>query len=136
MNIVATQRITSEGTYYLYVKDLAGNISDVKSTTYYKVIYDKNGGTTTPTKTSDFVREGQDADLTPTSTKTGHAFAGWHTDPNASIGLRTYQVNNSVTLYAIWLDLWASSLEYDDSSTGLGCSDVQCALDRISQKLK
>ena len=136
LNVVASNKVTAKGDYYLYVKDLAGNVSEVKTAKYYQVTYDKNGGTTNPTKSTDLVRAGENADLTVTAYRTGLAFAGWHTNPNATMGLSSYQVNSDVTLYAIWLNLWARDLSYDDTRTNLGCSDVQCALDKISDKLK
>ncbi len=102
MNVDATSKVTSAGTYYLYVKDEAGNISNLVQDNYYLVTYNKNGGTTNPTKASEIVRNGNKADLTPTATRDGYSFVGWNTNASASTKLSEYTVKSNVTLYAIF----------------------------------
>ena len=44
-----TKTVSAAGTYYLFAKDKAGNISDVKSDSYYAITYNGNGATTAGT---------------------------------------------------------------------------------------
>ena len=104
LSVNATNKVGSSGTYYLYAKDEAGNISEVKSYTYYDVTYNKNNGTTNPTKASDIIRNGNQADLTPTDTRNGYSFVGWNTNASATTKLSSYTVTNHVTLYAIYAE--------------------------------
>ena len=98
-----TGSVTSKGRWYLRAVDDAGRVEEV-SDDYYQVTYDVNGGTNL-SKSSDIVRKGNAADLTPTATKAGYVFKGWHTLANSEEGLKNYNVNGDVTLYAAWLTL-------------------------------
>ncbi len=101
-SLTVTPNISTSGTYYLYAKDVAGNISDVKSYTYYDVTYNCNGGTN-PTKSSAVVRDTTPVDLSPTCTRTGYTFVGWAKTNNATSKLTSLNISSSnVTLYAIW----------------------------------
>ena len=115
--------------YYVYVIDQAGNRSDSISDLYYTVTYDGNTGTT-PSKTSDIRRKTTDADLSPTSTKTGYTFLGWNTSKTSKTALSSYTVNSNVTLYATWklnkptnvTITGASEKIYGSSNTTLTCT--------------
>lgn len=117
----AKDKVTSAGTYYLYAKDIAGNISSVKSATYYKVTYDKNSGTTNPTKASDIIRSGSAADLSPTATKKGYSFVGWNTSKTATAKLSSYTVTENTTLYAIYKEC-GNGYYNNNSTTCTACS--------------
>ncbi len=69
----------------------------------YAVTYDLNGGTSwTGGDFTQYVQQGENANLTYTATKSGWAFVGWNTDANAITALTTYTPTNDTTLYAIW----------------------------------
>lgn len=61
----------------------------------------KNGGTSSDILNK-IVEFGQMADLTPIAEKTGYRFIGWNTNPDATIGLSSLKVNDSMVLYAIF----------------------------------
>ncbi len=90
--------VNSVGTWNLYAKDRAGNISDKKSYTYYSVTYDKNGGSSC-TKDSDIVRSGEPVDLTPTCSRRGYTFNGWSLDGNH---ITSHNISKNITLKARW----------------------------------
>jgi uncharacterized protein YjdB len=72
---------------------------DKQSVTYN---YTYNGGTL-PGKISDLVLEGDNVDLSPTSTKIDARFLGWNTDPNAKTGLASLKMTAApLTIYAIF----------------------------------
>ena len=78
--------------------------------------------------------------------KTGYIFGGYYTEENgsgtmiinengyitSSITNTTYK--NNVTLYAKWTRLTASMISYTDTYN-MGCSNVQCAIDKIKNIL-
>ena len=78
--------------------------------------------------------------------KTGYIFGGYYTKENgsgtmiinengyitSSITNTTYK--NNVTLYAKWTRLTASMINYTDTYN-MGCSNVQCAIDKIKNIL-
>ena len=78
--------------------------------------------------------------------KTGYIFGGYYTKENgsgtmiinengyitSSITNTTYK--NNVTLYAKWTRLTASMISYTDTYN-MGCSNVQCAIDKIKNIL-
>ena len=98
----ASSLVTAAGTYYLYGKDEAGNVSAARSYTYYTVTYDLHGGAVSPNKTSYIVRSGNNADLTPVASKDGYIFIGWNTNASATTKLTSYSVTGNVTLHAIY----------------------------------
>ena len=100
-----TKIVGSAGTYYFAVKDVAGNVSEVKSINVYTVNYDANGGTGAPA--SQIKLHGGDLTLSSDIPKReGYTFVGWSTDKNASNYTwkagDNYTINDSKTLYAIW----------------------------------
>ena len=104
--------VNDSGTWNLYAKDKAGNISDVASYEYYEVTYDKNGGESC-TKASEILRSGRAVDFTPTCTRTGYTFKGWK---NASgTTLTSLNISANTTLYAIW-DANVYTITYDYTS--------------------
>ena len=78
--------------------------------------------------------------------KAGYIFGGYYTEENGSgkmiidengyitdsITSTTYK--NNITLYAKWTRLTASMINYTDTYN-IGCSDVQCAIDKIKNIL-
>jgi len=38
----------------------------------------------------------------------------------------------TVNIYAQWKDVWAENLAYDNTNTGVNCTDAQCMLDYLS----
>ena len=108
----------------------------------YQVKYDGNGATgTMPNSTYTY---GVSYNLTSnTYQKTGYTFVGWNTDKTktealyldgVSVKNLTSVNNNVVTLYAKWTRLTASMISYTDAYN-MGCSNVQCAIDKIKDIL-
>ncbi|MBO5008581.1 MAG: leucine-rich repeat protein [Clostridia bacterium] len=91
---------------------------------YITYDYATNGGTST-TLNYDIVSDGEEADLSPSSTNTNQRFVGWNTDSNATKPLSSYTPSENVTLYAIFdtpvtgvtLNKSAISLEQDNTET-------------------
>ena len=129
-NETATQ---GNGTrYYVFVIDQAGNRSDPISDLYYTVTYDGNTGTT-PNSTSDIRRKTTEADLTPTSTKTGYTFLGWNTSKTATSALSSYIVNDNSKLYAVWSLKKPTSITITGGAEkiyGSSTTTLTCAQDR------
>ena len=103
-NLVASPDITEPGTWNLYAKDRAGNISDKVSATYYKVTYDKNNSDSgsSCTKSSEILKDGTSVDLSATCSRTGYTFNGWSLDGNAVYALT---ISKNITLKARWVPM-------------------------------
>ena len=100
-------QFANAGTYYVFLKDAVGNISNSNKIVLYKVEYDLNGGT--GTVNYQIKLHGNDvvlSDVTPT--RSGYVFLGWdtnkdaHTDTPTYAKKGTYKDNSNVKLYAIW----------------------------------
>jgi len=112
-NLNVTATVNATGTWNLYAKDRAGNISDKKSYVYYSVTYDKNGGSSC-TKTSDIVRSGEKVDLTPTCDRRGYTFNGWSLDGSA---ITSHNISKNITLKARWtVNTYDISYEYNSGT--------------------
>ena len=110
--------ITSNGTYYIWAKDAAGNVGKksvsvdkVKST--LTIAFDANGGSVSPR--SKTITWGSTYGTLPTPTRTGYTFNGWYTAiavGNKVISSRNdnYNFLNLATniypgvTYLIWMD--------------------------------
>ena len=97
-----TKSINTEGTYYLVVKDKAGNLSDSKSITLYKTTLNANGGSVSPE--SVLTASGKSFTL-PIPIYSGKSFSGWNTSSsgNGSSYKDSYNPSSSKTLYAQWI---------------------------------
>lgn len=109
--------VNTSGTYYVWVKDAAGNVSSksVEVIVKYQVTYDvtTNGGA--GTNETVILSEGDVIDLTHTGTKVGDTgtysvsnpdgwqFVGWNTNKDATSAITEATIGSSdVTLYAIF----------------------------------
>ena len=128
LTVDATANVTTPGTYYLFVKDRANNVSAAVTDVYYTVTYNPNGGTT-PTKTSEIRRKTQTATLNSTSTKTGYTFQGWNTNSSATTALTSVTVNGDTTLYAIFKNNAYTVKFAGNGSTSGSMSDATCTYD-------
>ena len=75
--------------------------------------------------------------------RTGYVFRGYFTgtngngskiiDTNGKVvsGVSTTVFSNNGTLYAYWIRVNADNLSYDNTNTGVNCSDSQCMIDLI-----
>ncbi len=115
-----TGTVDSTGTWYLKATDHSGYTFQTSSN-YYLVSYDKNGGDTGPTKTSEIKRETETADLNPTARKAGWKMIGWNTNKTATKAITSHTVSADVTLYAIYEQ--CKTGEYTDS---VGTSCLAC----------
>ena len=120
LNVDGTSLVTTEGVYYLYVKDAARNISEVKSDTYWRINYNGNTGST-PTKTTDIKRNGQNIDLTPTSTKAGKQFKGWSESSTATSATSTIVASKATTLYAVFINCSKGTFNIGNSTACESC---------------
>ena len=112
-NLSVDYAVNAIGTWKLYAKDRAGNISDVKSYTYYKVTYDKNSGSNC-TKSDAIVRSGQGIDLTPTCTRKGYAFKGWSLNGTK---ITSHNIASNITIKAIWeANVYNIEYEYNEGT--------------------
>lgn len=89
--------------------------------------YATNGGNSS-TVEYNIVTSGENADLSPTATKTGYNFVGWNTDPNAKTALSSYTVTDDVTLYAIYaVPVTGVTLDKSDVSLEDGKKEILVA---------
>ncbi len=106
-------------------------------TTTNKVTYTKNGSTVTAFADGVRYREYKKP------IRDGYRFDGWSTSKSATTATYTdeeaakalVETTGSATLYAVWTRVWASNLSYDNTNTGVDCSDAQCMLDYLATKL-
>ena len=94
-----TKTISSSGTYYLTVKDTAGNISTTYSVTYYKTTLNANGGSVSP---SYVITKSGSSFTFPTPTKSGYECKGWSTSSTATSGSNSLSPSGNSTYYAVW----------------------------------
>ena len=128
LNTSGKDKVNSDGTYYLYVKDRAGNISEVKSDIYYKVTYRGNTGST-PSPEVEYVRKGQTPTYASTSSKTGYTLIGYNTDSTATSPLGEYPINGATTMYAVWKkNTYYIKFDGGEKSQG-SMSNVTCTYD-------
>ena len=119
-NYTATGTVDSIGRWYLKATDHSG-LTGQTSSMYYLVTYNKNGGDTGPTKTSEIKRETELADLTPTARKAAYKMIGWHTSASSTTALSSHTVTDNVTLYAVYQKCGTG---YYTDAVGTGCT--QC----------
>ena len=71
----------------------------------------------------------------------GYSFLKWTTNQDGtgnsynneqSVNNLTTTENATVNLYAQWGQLWAENIAYDNTNTGVNCTDTQCMLDYLS----
>ena len=127
---------------------------------YFELTYDANDGyfgypvTTSPTTTNKvtYIKDGNTVTSFADGVKyreykkpirDGYRFDGWSTSKTATTATYTdeeaakalVQTTGSATLYAVWTRVWAENLSYDNTKTGVNCSDAQCMLDYLATKL-
>ena len=127
---------------------------------YFELTYDANDGyfgypvTTSPTTTNKvtYTKDGNTVTAYADGVKyreykkpirDGYRFDGWATSKTATTPTYTdeeaakaiVQTTGSATLYAVWTRVWAENLSYDNTKTGVNCSDAQCMLDYLATKL-
>ena len=122
----------------LYKEKLSTNVNLNINNSTYDVVFDGNGATSGSTSS---VTCTYNSNCTLTKNgfyKTGHIFVGWATSSN---GTKIYDDEDTVfnllitgeyKLYAVWRQVWAVDLSYDNTNTGLDCDEIQCALDEIN----
>lgn len=96
--------LTEKGTHYIYVKDVAGNISS-RSIEVYEVSYNANSGVGGPTK-SQFKAKGYPLKLyAEKPTKVDYTFLGWSitgTNTDVYTSSATYTKDADLPLRAVW----------------------------------
>ncbi|MBR2152141.1 MAG: InlB B-repeat-containing protein [Clostridia bacterium] len=115
--LTAIQTVTEPGTYYLFVMDAAGNISDVKTITFYKLVLDANGGTF---DIPYVIVEANQSFTLPVLQRDRFKFNGWSTDINADKGENTFIATENTTYYAIWIDEAAKAKEVEALINAIG----------------
>ncbi|MBQ8944847.1 MAG: InlB B-repeat-containing protein [Clostridia bacterium] len=98
-----TKTISSAGTYYLVVKDGAGNVSDSVSITFHLTTLNANNGSVTPVAI--LTQNGYSFAL-PTAERDGYTFLGWATSSTATSAQyqpgASFNLNDNMVLYAVW----------------------------------
>ena len=76
--------------------------------------------------------------------KTGYVFLGYYTatsgggtqyiDKNGKLtsNASTTNFSSNGTLYAYWMEVKAENLSYDNTNTGVSCSEAQCMIDYLA----
>ena len=96
----AERTVSSPGTYYLIVKDAAGNTSTI-SETFYKTTLNANGGSLPVNYI--ITKSGNSITVpAPNNSDSSMTFVGWGTSASATTGVKTFTVTSSKTYYAIW----------------------------------
>ena len=105
-------QFANAGTYYVFVKDAVGNISDANPFTVYKVEYDLNGGTSAAIPHQIKLKDNTLVLTDVVPVRDGYDFIGWDTNPTKTYSsvsvLPTYSTtgdytsNSNVKLYAQW----------------------------------
>ena len=117
--------VSSSGTYYLFAKDAAGNVSIVATITFYKTTLNANGGSVSPT--SVLTKSGNSVTL-PTPTRSGYIFVGWGTSATSTSGVTSATVTSSRTYYAVWTPADTTKPTVSISSTNLVASSQTVTL--------
>ncbi len=91
--------VSQPGTYYLTVKDRAGNLSETTSLTLHKTTLNAQGGTVG--LPSVLTPAGKSAAL-PTPVREGYSFLGWSANAQAAAGVTELTPTASATYYALW----------------------------------
>ena len=94
-----TKSVTAPGTYYLTVKDVAGNVSATQSITFYKTTLNPNGGTVN--LTSVLTAKGNGFTF-PHPTRDDYKFNGWGASAGAASGVTALTPTGNTTYYALW----------------------------------
>ena len=93
-------KITQPGTYYIVIKDVFGNISELYHYfVYSKITLNANGGTVSPKY---IVSVNNETIKLPTPTRPGYIFNGWATSKTAKSGIKNLKVTANKTYYALW----------------------------------
>ena len=100
--------ITSNGTYYIWARDEAGNavknsVSVNKVQRTFRVTFNANGGSVSPT--SKTVTYGSTYGSLPSPSRTGHTFQGWYTAASGGTRIQSTSTVTTAanhTLYARW----------------------------------
>ncbi len=122
-----TKTVSSAGTYYLFVKDAAGNTTST-SMTFYKTTFNTNGGGSVSPSYS-INKSGSSITLSMKPTRTNYTFLGWSTSSSATTasyaaGSGLY-VNANRTLYAVWQKNPTTSTVYYNGNGGSGIPNPQ-----------
>ncbi len=115
--------ISAAGTYYLYVKDNAGNLCKGNDSgyKYHKVTFDSNGGSTVAAQ---YVLDGQKATKPTNPTRTGFTFVEWQLNNSAYSFNST--VTSNITLKAKWKLNTPGSVTITGGATKIyGASDTK-----------
>lgn len=124
-----------------YSADVVYSLTPKSGCLGYTVIWDMDGGTRKDGVTYPSLLGWEDTvDLsTLAPTRTGYIFTGWTNGTTGFTGSETTASINTantktVTMKAKWTKLMAENLEYTPP-TGVTCTDAQCMIDYLSNKL-
>ncbi len=101
-----TKDVSSANTWYIWLKDVAGNTTSSNVTTY-SITYNANGGSNPPAV--QYKANGVALTLTSeTPSRTNYKFTGWNTKADGTgttyASAASYTGNASTTLYAQWIN--------------------------------
>ncbi len=98
----AHRDVSTPGTYYLTVQDLAGNLSETVSAEFGFVTVDANGGEIFSESSAQvMILSGESIQMA--ATRDGYAFNGWSLSSTAEDGVGSICVPLNGTCYAVWV---------------------------------
>jgi len=121
----------------------ASTISSTASARTYAVVFDKNANDATGSMTNQTMTYGVSNNLRANAyVRPGYIFNSWNTAPEGTgtsyadeESVSNLTGNSSITLYAQWDRVMAENIGYDNSITGVNCSDAQCMIDYLRNYL-
>lgn len=104
----AERTVDAAGTYYLWAKDVVGNISEPCSISFYKTVLNGNGAEVSPAAV---LTAGGKTFQFPDVAKEGYHYRGWSTNPSATGGQTSLTPSQNATYYAIFEKALVTDIE-------------------------
>lgn len=141
--LVVKKNSTSISSGSTQIIDAATTISTTASPKTYSIIFDKNANDATGSMSNQTMTYGVSNNLRQNAfVRTGYLFNSWNTAPDGTgnsysdgQSVSNLTGNSSITLYAQWDRVMAENIGYDNSITGVNCSDAQCMIDYLRDYL-
>ena len=105
----AVKTISSEGVYYLTVRDTSGNISQTCSITFYKTFLNANGGSVTPEY---IITKSGNSFVFPVPERKDYSYDGWAVSSDSAGGSKSITPDKNSTYYAVWKPAEQLSVKY------------------------
>ncbi|MGN0527159.1 MAG: cohesin domain-containing protein [Acutalibacteraceae bacterium] len=116
-----SKTISSNGIYYLTVKDNAGNISASVSATFYKTTLDANNGSVSP---SYIITKSGNSFTFPTPIRNDYTYKGWSMSSDATSGVTILAPTSNTTYYAVWEQTVTPTITLSATSKSITIGDT------------